>query len=175
LGEINPWSALGQGLLVWYRDFLHNLARFSILFGPFAARWARPKLYRMMGANIGRNVFIGQDVFMDPGYARLITIEDEVGVGARTMIYAHRRNLDLYHKGARIPDIDYIQASVLIKRGASIGVGSIILPGVVIGEGAVISAGTLVNKNIPAYTLAAGYPARVLKEFPDSLMERNDN
>ena len=42
------------------------------------------------------------------------------------------------------------------------GTGSIVLPGVTINEGAIIAAGTLVNKDIPPYTLAAGYPAKVL-------------
>jgi len=166
--EIGFFQALKEGLLVWYHDFLHNMARFSILFGPFASRWIRPKLFRMMGASIGKNVFIGQDVFIDPGNARLVTVEDDVGIGARTMIYAHRRNFDNYHKGNKISELEYILAPVLIRKGASIGVGSIILPGVEVGQGAVVAAGSLVNKNIPPFTLAAGYPVKILKEFPDS-------
>jgi len=168
LKEIGPWGALKSGIRVWYQDILHNLARFSPLFGPFAARWVRPALYRRMGAMVGRNVFFGQDVFIDPGNAAWITIEDDVGIGARTMIYAHRRNFDHYCKGMRISDLEYVFAPVHIKQGASIGVGSIILPGVVIGQGAVIAAGSLVNKNVPPFTLAAGYPVKILKEFPDS-------
>lgn len=168
LSDIGPYQAFKNGIAVWYHDILHNMARFSVLFGPFAARWVRPRLYRMMGATIGKNVFFGQDVFMDPGYADKIIVEDDVGVGARTMIYAHRRNLVNYHKGKQISELEYIFAPVLIKKGASIGVGTIILPGVVVGEGAVVAAGSLVNKNIPPFTLAAGYPVKILKEFPDS-------
>ena len=44
--------------------------------------------------------------------------------------------------------------------------GTIVMPGVTIGEGAVIAAGSVVSRDIPPYTIAAGSPAKVVKELP---------
>lgn len=43
--------------------------------------------------------------------------------------------------------------------------GAIIMPGVTIGEGAIIGAGAVVTHNIPAWTIAVGSPAKVIKEL----------
>jgi maltose O-acetyltransferase len=51
---------------------------------------------------------------------------------------------------------------VKIGDGAWIGARATILPGVTVGEGAVISAGSVVNKNVPANSIVAGAPARVV-------------
>jgi len=52
---------------------------------------------------------------------------------------------------------------ILIGRDVWIGRGSCILPGITIGEGAVIGANSVVNKDVPAYAIAAGIPAKVIK------------
>lgn len=57
-------------------------------------------------------------------------------------------------------------APIKIENKAWIGFGVAILKGVTIGEGAIIGAQSVVTKNIPPYTIAAGNPARVIKEIP---------
>ena len=54
---------------------------------------------------------------------------------------------------------------IVIEDNVWIGSGAIILDGVRIGEGAVIAAGAVVNKDVPPYTIAAGVPAKVIKEI----------
>lgn len=51
----------------------------------------------------------------------------------------------------------------LVKDGASLGAGTIVLPGITIGRSAKIGAGSLVTKNIPDFALAYGNPARVVR------------
>ena len=51
----------------------------------------------------------------------------------------------------------------MIKRGASIGSGATILANVTMGENALVGAGSVVTKNVPADTIVAGCPARVLR------------
>lgn len=58
-------------------------------------------------------------------------------------------------------------APVKICDKAWIGFNSIILKGITIGEGAVIGAGSVVTKDVPAWTIAAGNPARVIREIAE--------
>lgn len=56
-------------------------------------------------------------------------------------------------------------SEVIIKKGAWIGNGAIILPGVVIGEKSIVGAGSVVTKSVPPYSIAVGNPARVIKKY----------
>jgi acetyltransferase-like isoleucine patch superfamily enzyme len=57
-------------------------------------------------------------------------------------------------------------APVVIEDKVWIGFGAIILKGVVIGEGAVVAAGSVVTKNVPAWTVVGGNPAKFIKSLP---------
>lgn len=62
---------------------------------------------------------------------------------------------------------------VTIGNDVWIGHGAIILPGRTIGDGAVVAAGAVVTKDVPAYAIVAGVPARVVKErFPAAIGAR---
>ena len=54
---------------------------------------------------------------------------------------------------------------ITLRRGCQIGMGSIIMPGVEIGEGAIIGARSVVTHNVPAWAVAVGAPAKVIKEL----------
>jgi acetyltransferase-like isoleucine patch superfamily enzyme len=96
-----------------------------------------------------------------------ITIEGDVMLGSSVHIYVHNHKFD----DLTIPIIEqgyYQSESVVIKQGAWIGAGVIILPGVTIGENAVVGAGSVVTKNIPAFTVAVGNPAKVIKSIQEN-------
>ena len=59
------------------------------------------------------------------------------------------------------------KAPVMIQNDAWIGTGAIILSGITVGEGAVVAAGAVVTKDVPAGTIVAGNPARVIKHRDD--------
>lgn len=120
------------------------------------------KFQRWKGVNIGKHVYIGPKTFIDVLYPQLITIEDYVSIGY-SMIFAHANATNSYLIKAKIFPRDV--KPVIIKRGAWIAAGCIILPGVTIGEHAIIGAGSLVNKDIPPRTLAAGTPAKPIKKL----------
>ena len=104
--------------------------------------------------SIGNNVNIQSNVFIPIN----TTIEDFVFIGPNTVLtndkYPIRKDLTL--KGP------------VIRKGASIGAGAIILPGVEIGEGSMIAAGALVTTNVPQWKLAVGSPAKIVK-LPEEL------
>jgi acetyltransferase-like isoleucine patch superfamily enzyme len=95
----------------------------------------------------------------------LVEIGKNVWVTAGVMILCHQRDLKFYEVGKPVMDCPLITKKVIIKDGAHVGIGAIIMPGVTIGEGAVIGAGSLVTKDIPPYTVAVGVPAKVIKTF----------
>jgi len=86
----------------------------------------------------------------------LIKLEDHVVLGPGVVIFAAGHD----YSQLDLPDIS---KPVVIRKFAWVGGNTTILPGVEIGEGAVIGAGSVVTKNIPAYSVAAGNPAKVLK------------
>ena len=104
---------------------------------------------------IGKNVFINHDCsFLDIGG---ITIEDEVLIGPKVSIITEDHPLNPAERKA------LTVKPVVIKRNAWIGAGAIILSGVTVGENAVVAAGTVINKDVPANTLVAGVPAKVIR------------
>lgn len=146
--------------LVWLW-FLINRAKRSSLCLLFTTL---PNIiWRHCGVKLGKNVCIGQDVYLDVNYAKYIEIEDDVWIASHSTIFAHRRVMDNYYKGGRYKECPQKIRPVKIKKGACIGIGSLITPGVTIGEGAVIGAGSVVVKDIPAWCLAAGSPCKVLR------------
>ena len=95
----------------------------------------------------------------------LITIGKNVWITAGCQLLCHQRDLTYYKVGQPVMDCPLKYAPIVIKDGAHIGIGSIIMPGVTIGEGAVIGAGSVVTRDIPPYCVAVGVPAKVIKAF----------
>ena len=55
---------------------------------------------------------------------------------------------------------------IILKKGCLVGMESFVMPGVTIGEGAVVGAGSMVTKDIPAWSVAVGRPAKVVRQIP---------
>jgi UDP-2-acetamido-3-amino-2,3-dideoxy-glucuronate N-acetyltransferase len=121
----------------------------------------------MSGCEIGEKCNIGQNVVVSPGvilgnnvkvqnnvsiYTGVIC-EDDVFLGP-SMVFTNIKN----PRSAIIRKDQY--ATTLVKRGASIGANSTIVCGLTIGEFAFIGAGAVVVKDVPAYGLVLGNPAR---------------
>lgn len=109
---------------------------------------------------VGDDVDFAKDVLIttDGG----VTIGDRVLIGYRTQILSANHNIP--PSPHRIFEAGHTKAPVNISDDVWIGANCIILPGVEIGEGSVIAAGSVVTKHVPAFSYAAGIPARVIKE-----------
>jgi heptaprenylglycerol acetyltransferase len=103
----------------------------------------RPWLQRLRGVVIGRNVWIGQLVYIDEIHPADVTIGDNCTIGLRTSIISH------FYSG---PRKQTNHTKVVIEKDVFIGPHCVILPNVRIGEGAVIRAGTVVGRDVPAHT-----------------------
>ena len=156
--------------VVW--QFFHNICQkhrqnmmdWAIL-EPFAPRKLRPHLARKMGCHIGKNVFIGDHVRIDQGHANLIYIDDFAHITGGCRLLCHQRDLRDYRVGDNAASLPYKLGEIHIGKGVMVGMETLIMPGVTIGDGAIIGAYSLVTRDIPAYTIATGRPARVVKQI----------
>lgn len=116
--------------------------------------------------SIGNGVQIGK--YNDYGCSNKILIEDKV----ITAPYVHITDRDHAYHDIMTPIMDQNPLSkgpVIIKRGCWIGYGVQIMSNVTIGEHSVIAAGSIVTKNIPPFSIAAGNPAKIIKKYnPES-------
>lgn len=150
-----------------FRDsFLLSCVMNNWILSPLLPRKIRPWVLRKIGCNIGKNVFVGDSVKIDSGHSDLITIEDGVSIAGGTRLLCHQRDFSDYCVGDEYLALGYILKPIVLKKGCLVGMESFVMPGVTVGEGAVVGAGSLVTKDIPAWTIAAGRPAKVLKQIP---------
>ncbi len=165
-GQISFFRATKRAVKGILNAILLKYCMYSVILSPLNYRKIRPILWRWMGAKVGKDCFIGYEVWVDMTNTHLIEIEDHVHITNRCLLLCHQRDLSNYYVGDDYTKLNYNKKKITLKKGCSIGMGSIILPGVTIGEGAVVGAGSLVIKDIPAWTIAAGRPACVIKEIP---------
>lgn len=90
-----------------------------------------------------------------------ITIGKGTSIGEYTSIRDYNHKFD--EVGVPIKDQDYFGAPIEIGEDVWIGRGCIILPGITIGSGAVIGANSVVTKDVPPFSVAAGVPAKIIK------------
>ena len=109
-------------------------------------------VYIEEGVFIGDRVKIRAFTFIPSG----VTIEDNVFIGPHVTF-----TNDKYPKIAA----DWKLLKTIVREGASIGAGSVILP-VTIGKNSLIGAGSVVTKDIPDNVIAVGNPASVTGELP---------
>ena len=111
--------------------------------------------------NIGHFSHLGVDVYLNASEGR-IRIGDHVAIGPKSQIYSYSND---YQAGKPITECHKV-ADVNIGDNVWIGAGVIVFPGVTILEGAIIGAGSVVNKDVPSYTIVAGSPARKIRRRP---------
>lgn len=131
------------------------------------------------GANVGKNVSMGQNVFV----GNKVTVGDNCKIQNNVSVYdnVHLEEgvfcgpsmvfTNVYNPRSLIERKDEFR-DTLVKRGATLGANCTIVCGVTIGEFAFVGAGAVVNKNVPAYALMVGVPARQIgwmSEFGEQL------
>ena len=121
--------------------------------------------HRLRGVKIGKKSHVARGVILDDRNPDLIEIGDGVAVTSGVMILCHQRDLTDYKVGMYAMDCPFKEGKVIVKDGAHLGIGCIIMPGVTIGKGAIIGAGSVVTRDVPDYCVAVGAPAKVIKSF----------
>lgn len=126
------------------------------------------------GANIGQGVSLGQNVFVGNkviigDYCKVqnnvsvydnVTLEEGVFCGP-SMVFTN-----VYNPRSLIERKDQYR-NTLIKKGATLGANCTIVCGVIVGEYAFVGAGAVINKDVPAYALVVGVPAKQIGWMSD--------
>lgn len=140
---VDEGAQLGEGCRVWH--FVHICAK---------ARVGR-------GCSFGQNVFVGNDVTIGDNVKvqnnvsiyDAVTLEDDVFCGP-SMVFTN-----VYNPRSAVTRKDEYRRT-LVKRGATLGANSTIVCGITVGEYAFVGAGAVVNRDVPAFALMLGVPAR---------------
>ena len=166
-----------------FRTWLFLLPRRDILIaGSGLHIGARTRLWAPGRIVLGKNVYIGKEV----------SIECNCRIGdycliANRVAFVGRNDHDYRRVGIPVRFSPWIGSKreantdgpedpwVVIEQDVWIGYGAILLTGINVGRGSIIAAGSTVTKDIPAYSIAAGVPARVIgRRFDDSQIREHE-
>lgn len=150
--EVSPYATIGEGTRVWAQVQIRENA--------------------VIGTNciIGRNSYIEFDVVVGNNVkiqnnASLyvgLTVEDGVFIGPHVIFTNDKLPRAINPDGSLKSASDWHVGKTLVKYGAAIGAGAVIVTGVTIGQWAMIGSGSVVTRDIPDFALAVGNPARVI-------------
>jgi len=138
---------------------------FKGLYLRFLAKRNPIQYARIMGVKIGNNnriVSCRHGMFGSEPY--LVTIGNDCLFSSGIQFLTHDGSLDIFRK--EIPNA-FIYKPVKVGNNVFIGFRVTIMPGVTIGDNVAIGAGSVVTKDIPSSTIAAGVPAKVLRTYDE--------
>lgn len=149
--EVEKGAVIADGTYIWHQVHIRSKAR------------------------IGRNCIIGKDVYIDKGVIigdkvkiqngcyiyHGVKIENGVFLGPGVILTNDKYPRAINPDGTVKKEIDWKTGKILIKKGASLGAGVVVLPEVTIGQYAMIGAGTVVTKDVPDFGLVMGNPAKL--------------
>ncbi len=168
------WLELVTGFLWWLvgklpshylRRFFYRLAGMKIGQGSTIHMGAR--IYDPRYITIGDDTIVGEQATLDGRHQLThsqggLTIGHHVDIASQVMIWTSQHDIT-------DPQFRAIEQPVKIGDYVFIGPRAIILPGITIDEGAVVAAGAVVTKDVAAYTIVAGIPAKPIGQRPGPL------
>ena len=148
--EVSPKATLGPGTKVWHQAQVRENAVLgsNCILGKGT--------YVDFGVQIGDNVKIQNGSSVYHG----VTLESGVFVGPHVVFTNDRLPRAVNADGSLKSDADWEVATTLVREGASVGAGAVVVAGVTIGRWALIGAGSVVTRDVPDYAIVYGNPAR---------------
>jgi acetyltransferase-like isoleucine patch superfamily enzyme len=150
------YMRIGDGTIITVGTKITNPSKISI--GENCTLGTGTRLYtELVSGNltIGHNVQVNNNVYLD--FSGDLIINDNCLISEETKIYTHSHGYD--------PRSTPIPQPSIIGRDVWIGSRAMLMAGVNIGDGAIIAAGSVVTKDVPAYSIVAGNPAKVIKNL----------
>jgi acetyltransferase-like isoleucine patch superfamily enzyme len=149
--EISPDAEIGEATKIWHHAQVRE------------------------GARVGRECVLGKGAYVDKGVAvgdrckiqnrvslfHGTTLEDGVFVGPHAVLANDTFPRAINPDGSLKSEDDWTAEPILVRRGASIGAGAVVLPGVTVGAWALVAAGAVVTGDVPDHAIVKGNPARL--------------
>ncbi|MDE3094401.1 MAG: N-acetyltransferase [Chloroflexota bacterium] len=149
--DVSPHAQIGERTRIWHEAQVRERAR--------------------VGADciLGKGVYIGEDVVVGDrckieNRASLfhgVTLEDGVFIGPHAVFANDRFPRAINPDGSLKTAADWTVERSLVRHGASVGAGAVVLPGVSIGAWALVGAGSVVTADVPEQAIVRGNPARL--------------
>ena len=144
----------------------------EVTIGPGTSVWHRAQV--RSGASIGADCVVGRDVFVDEGVEigdrvkiqngalvyHGVSIEDGVFIGPGAILTNDRYPRAITPNGDLARAADWTVSPIVLRYGASIGAGAVVVAGTEVGRFATVGAGAVVTRNVPSHALVVGSPAR---------------
>lgn len=162
--DVSPQSTIGDGTVVWHQAQIRE----NVCIG--AGCILGKGVYLDFGVKIGDRVKVQNGCSIYHG-AR---IESGVFLGPGTIITNDKVPRAINPDGSLKTESDWGIGKVLVRYGASVGAGSLLVPNVIVGRWSMIAAGSVVTRDVPDHALFAGVPAR-LRAFVCSCGNRLDH
>ncbi len=165
-----PGLKIGSSCIIGANSVLYTGSRLGdgVLIGDLASI--------REGCQIGEGSVIGRGAMLlyDCMIGNYVRIQDQVHIAGKTIIEDHTfigmgvvtsNDNDVYLSRFGLAPLRH--QKLVIRKYAFIGVNATLLPGIEIGRGAIVAAGAVVTKDVPAWTMVAGVPARHFKNIPN--------
>ena len=149
--DVSPEANIGEGTSIWHQAQIRE----NVTIGENCI--LSKGVYVDADVTIGNNVKIQNYVSVYHG----VTIEDGVFVGPHVCFTNDLRPRAINVDGSLKSADDWVLSETRISRGAALGANSTIVCGVTVGEWGMVGSGSVVTKDVPAYGLVRGNPARL--------------
>jgi acetyltransferase-like isoleucine patch superfamily enzyme len=148
--DVSPDARIGPGTRVWHEAQVREGASIGA------------------DCTIGKGVYIDRDVIVGDrvkvqnraSLYRGLTVEDNVYIGPHVSFANDKYPRAVTPDGRPQTDDDWELIHTLVREGASIGAGAVVLPGVTVGRWAMVGAGAVVTRDVPEQAIVTGNPAR---------------
>ncbi|MBF6600969.1 MAG: N-acetyltransferase [Dehalococcoidia bacterium] len=149
--DVSPHAQIGERTRVWHEAQVREHARVGddCVLGK--------------GVYIGERVVVGDRCKIENRASLFagVTLEDGVFIGPHVVFANDRLPRAINPDGSLKTDADWTIEPSLVRHGAAVGAGAIVLPGITIGPWAMVGAGSVVTADVPAQALVRGNPARI--------------
>jgi len=157
--RVDDFAHLGEGVVLEPGVLVFHPENIEVGDNVYVGHNTILKAWHQNRMTIGAHTWIGQGCFFHS--AGGIEIGSAVGIGPMVKILTSQHTADELELPVLFSKVEL--KPVTLGDGCDIGVGATLLPGVQVGEGAIVGAGAVVTRDVPAYEIWAGNPAKLLR------------